>query len=117
MTSKHRRKADDGPRGDRASYREPQRIGDVLTDLLARRGYGQITSQEDCQAAWRVAVGDLAEFSLATVVKRGVLQVVVGNSVVMQELTFRKPELVARMASALPKHRIKDMRFKVGKIS
>lgn len=94
--------------------RDPQKIGEVLTDLLARRGYAQISAHEECQEAWQSVVGSMEKFSRATEVKRGVLQVVVSNSLVMQELTFRKPELIAAMAKALPTHKIKDVRFRVG---
>lgn len=97
--------------------RDPQKIGDVLTDLLARRGYAQIGAHEECQEAWSKAVGALDKFSRATEVKRGVLHIVVSNSVVMQELTFRKAELISYLAESLPKHKISDLRYKVGKIS
>lgn len=96
--------------------RGPQKIGDLLPDLLARRGYAQIAVHEECQQAWSHAVGELDQFSRATDVKRGVLQVVVSNSVVMQELTFRKSDLISVLAKALPQHKIKDLRFRLGKI-
>lgn len=105
----YRRKADDA--------RGPQKIGDLLPDLLARRGYAQIAVHEECQQAWSRAVGELDQVSRAIDVKRGVLQVVVSNSVVMQELTFRKSDLISTLAKALPKHKINDLRFRVGKIS
>ena len=97
--------------------RDPQKIGDVVSDLLARRGYAQVEAQEECNRAWDRVVGKLGKFSRATEVKRGVLQVIVTNSVVMQELTFRKPELIATMSAELPNHQIKDLRFRVGVIS
>ena len=96
--------------------RDPQKIGDVITDLLARRGYAQLAANEECRQAWRSAVGGLEAFSRAGEVKRGVLQVVVGNSVVMQELTFRKQELLEAVIEALPNHQITDIRFRVGAI-
>lgn len=98
-------------------HRDPQRIGDVITDLLARRGYTQLAASEECREAWRSAVGKLEAFSRAGEVKRGVLQVVVANSVVMQELTFRKKELLATIAAALPHHQVTDIRFRVGSIN
>jgi len=94
----------------------PQKIGDVLTDLMARRGYAQVKSNEDCHQAWQQVVGKLGKFTRAGDIKRGVLHVVVSNSVMMQELTFRKAEIVAAMDRALPQHQIRDLRFKVGKI-
>lgn len=101
----------------RPTTRDPQKIGDVVSDLLARRGYAQVAAQEECNRAWSTVVGKLGKFSKATEVKRGVLQVIVTNSVVMQELTFRKPELITTISSELPNHQIKDLRFRVGVIS
>ena len=97
--------------------RGPQKIRDVITDLMARRGYAQVEAHEECREAWQKVVGDLKRFSRATEVKRGVLYVMVSNSVVMQELTFRKQELVDAMATALPDHRISDIRFRVGAVN
>lgn len=96
--------------------RDPQKIGDVIADLMARRGYAQQEVQEECRLAWEEVAGTLAKFSRATDVKRGVLQVVVSNSVVMQEMTFRKQQLVEELQQALPEHSIKDLRFRIGSI-
>ena len=97
--------------------RDPQKVGDVITDLLARRGYAQLAANQECNEAWQAVVGKLKEMSRATEAKRGVLQVVVSNSVMMQELTFRKQELIPALAARLPNHQIKDLRFRVGSIS
>jgi len=44
------------------------------------------------------------------------LQVIVSNSVVMQELTIRKTELLTAIVAELPDYKIKDLRFRVGSI-
>lgn len=95
----------------------PKKIGDVLTDLLAQRGYAQVASQEELQQGWSNTVGNLKKFTRAVEVKRGTLHVIVSNSVVMQELTFRKQELVGLMAEALPDHKIKEIRYRVGSVT
>lgn len=97
--------------------RDPRKVGDVISDLMAQRGYAQLATNQECQDAWRTVVGKLQHLSRATEVKRGVLHVVVSNSVVMQELTFRKQELIPALDAALPNHQIKDLRFRVGSIS
>ena len=94
----------------------PQKIGDVLTNLLAQRGYAQIASQAALQQGWSKVVENLDKFSRVVEVKRGTLHVIVTNSVVMQELTFRKQDLVQAMSEALPDHKIKQIRFRVGSI-
>jgi hypothetical protein len=47
-------------------------------------------------------------------VRRGVVEVTVSNSAALQELTFRKAELIARISAALPEQNICDIRFRVG---
>lgn len=96
--------------------RGPRKLNNLLADLMAQRGYAQVAASEECNDAWGKVVGALKKFTRATEVKRGVLQVLVSNSVVMQELTFRKPELLTAMNEALPTHKIKDLRFRVGSI-
>ena len=96
--------------------RGPRKLSNILADLMAQRGYAQIAANEECNEAWKKVVGSLEKFTRAVDVKRGILHVLVSNSVVMQELTFRKPELVTAMKSALPDHNIKDLRFRVGSI-
>ena len=109
---KHREQAKKDARKDRG----PQKLSNVLAQLMAQRGYAQIGANEECKETWKSVVGKLEKFSRATEVKRGVLYVIVSNSVVMQELTFRKSELVAAMADALPNYKIKDLRFRIGSI-
>lgn len=109
---KHREQSQQNNRKDRG----PQKLGNVLAELMAQRGYAQIGADEECKEAWNAVVGKLDKFTRATEVKRGVLFVIVSNSVVMQELTFRKKELLTAMADALPNYKIKDLRFRIGSI-
>jgi len=97
-------------------HRDPQKIADVLTDLFAQRGYAQIDTADERQSAWTKIVGDLSKYTIAGELRRGVLQILVSNSVVMQELTFRKQGLLAELKRTLPKHKIKDVRFRLGKL-
>ncbi len=97
--------------------KDPRKIADVLTDLFAQRGYAQVKAADDCQEAWAHIVGDLKSVSHAGEVKRGVLQVMVSNSVIMQELTFRQEEVVTKLQRMLPQHRITSVRFRVGSVA
>ena len=38
----------------------PQRIGDILSELMAQRGLARMESGEELAAAWREAVGEFA---------------------------------------------------------
>lgn len=97
--------------------RGPQRIAEVVSSLLARRGYAQVKSTAECSAAWQHAAGkELGQHSRAGSVKRGVLEVTVRNSAVLQELTFRKKQLLKRLTELAPERKIRELRFRVGAI-
>jgi predicted nucleic acid-binding Zn ribbon protein len=99
------------------SFGKPQRIGDVLAELMARRGYAREQSFERYAEVWRQVAGEmLAASSRATQVRRGVLEVLVSNSTMIQEIAFQKSELVKRLAAALPEENIRDLRLRVGPV-
>lgn len=98
-------------RGRVKHMREP------ISQLFARNGYAQATTSADIAGAWHDAVGEtMASQSRVGKVRRGVLEVVVANSAVSQELTFRKVELAAELARRLPDHKIKSIRFRTGNV-
>lgn len=85
---------------------------------MARRGYARIQSGGACGEAWREAVGpQMAQFTRATQVRRGVLEVFVGNSTMVQELGFQKVALIKRLAELLPDENIRDLKLRVGPIT
>jgi predicted nucleic acid-binding Zn ribbon protein len=104
--------------GSRQRYRRgPKRIQHVVNELIARRGYASFLAPSECLAAWDQAAGDrLAPHTRPGNVRRGVLQVFVRNSAVMQELTFRKRELIRRLRQRAPDQKIRDLRFRVGPV-
>ena len=96
----------------------PKPIADVLAELLARRGYARVQSAAVCADAWRTAAGDtLAPFTRAGAVRRGVLEVIVGNSALVQEMSFQKKRLLSRLAELLPEEKIRDLKFRVGPLT
>jgi predicted nucleic acid-binding Zn ribbon protein len=93
----------------------PKVMGDVMCQLLARRGYAQVQTAASCESAWRTAVGDkLAADTRPGNVKRGVLEVLVGNSSVLVELAFLKTKVIKQLAQLVPEQKIRDVRFRVG---
>ena len=97
--------------------RGPEPIGDILAQLMARRGFAATRAAAACEKAWREAAGELAaRYSRAGAVRRGKLEVTVANSTLVQELSFQKPVLLKTLTALLPDHRIKDIRFRVGPI-
>ncbi len=97
--------------------RGPKAIGDVLSELMARRGYARVQSAAAYDAAWREAAGPLAaKYSRVGLLRRGTLEVVVANSTLVQELAFQKAELLKSLAELLPREGIEGLRFRVGNV-
>ncbi len=95
----------------------PQHIVAVLADLMARRGFARLTSAAEFEAAWRQVAGDLAaQYTRVGLLRRGKLEITVAHSVVLQELAFRKRELLESLARVLGHDQIKDLRFRLGAI-
>ena len=90
---------------------------DLLSQLLAKRGYAQVQTANVCAGAWREAVGTkLAGQTRPGHVRRGVLEVLVSNSAVLQELAFAKVKAVKALVRLIPEQQIRDIRFRVGQI-
>ena len=101
----------------RRSRPGPKKMADVLSSLLASRGYAQQQDTQRRQEVWRdVAGAKFAKQSCAGNIRRGVLEVIVSNSAVLQELTFQKKKLVRRLSEVAPEQQIRDLRFRVGAI-
>lgn len=97
--------------------RRPKKISDVLAQLITARGYGRIQADANFAAAWQVAVGPvLAKYTHPGRLRRGVLEVTIANSMTVQELTFQKQQVLAKLQTELPDARIRDLRFRIGSI-
>ncbi len=95
--------------------RGPESIGNVLAELMARRGFARLQSAAALEAAWREAAGELlGRHSRVVGVRRGKLEVIVAHSALLQELTFQKAAILKALTQALPDEPIKDLRFRVG---
>jgi predicted nucleic acid-binding Zn ribbon protein len=90
----------------------------VLAQLITARGYGRIQADADFTAAWQKAVGEtLAQYTVPGRLKRGVLEVTVSNSIVIQELTFQKQTILAALHEQCPDAKIRDVKFRIGAIN
>jgi predicted nucleic acid-binding Zn ribbon protein len=95
--------------------RGPQTIGNVLSELMSRRGYARVQSAAAYDGAWREAAGALvAKYTRVGLLRRGTLEVVVANSTLVQELGFQKRTLLNKLAALLPDEGIENLRFRVG---
>jgi predicted nucleic acid-binding Zn ribbon protein len=95
----------------------PKKMADVLSGLMSRKGYARVLSVSAFDAAWQQAAGErLSGHSRPGVVKRGVLEVLVRSSAVLQELTFAKTKIMKQLVELCPNERIRDLKFKIAAI-
>ncbi len=89
----------------------------MLAQLITARGYGRVQATADFSDAWKQAAGEtFAAYAQPGRVKRGVLEVFVTNSIVIQELTFQKTQILAALREHSPDAKIRDLKFRIGTI-
>ena len=88
-----------------------------MADILARKGLGRHEATIELDKVWaKIIEKPLAEITRCGRIRRQQLEVVVENSTAMQELTFRKQELIELLNREIPQQKLKDIRFRVGTI-
>lgn len=96
---------------------EPRHISEVVAEILARTGLGGSRSAQELQAAWAEIVGPpLDGLSRVSRLFRGKLEVVVAHSAAVQELTFRKRQILQELQRRWPDKSIRDLKFRVGQL-
>ena len=95
-----------------------RKLSDVLAEVIHRRGYARVLGNQSVRDAWTRAVGEnLANRTEVGNVRRGMLQVTVANSVVMQELTFQKSIILSTLKELAPHAKIRNVRFRIGAVA
>ena len=98
--------------------RGPQPIGEVIADIIARRGLAREVASRQRDEAWQEIMGeDLAAETRLGPVRRGRLDVIVIDSALAHELTFQKEEIIAKIEQRLPELGVTSLRFRVGSIA
>lgn len=97
--------------------RRPKRIDNVIAQVVQQRGYAQVRAAGQRDQAWETAAGEVAAVTRVGTLRRGTLEIHVANSLQIQELTFRKEELITKLQTALPNAGIKQLKFRVGKVN
>lgn len=101
----------------RIGFRVPRHVREVMSRHLSQRGYAQIQAVAELQRFWRSVVGpQWAQDSRPGTLRRGVLEVLVRNSTILQELTFRKRELLQQLAENEQGVEFKNLKFRIGEI-
>jgi len=94
----------------------PQAMKDVMSSLLAKRGYAQTQVAGDLKRVWQEAAGPtFAKHTRPGNIRRGVLEVFVRSSTVMQQLAFQKKSILKKLQKAADLQ-IKDLKFRIGEI-
>ncbi len=96
--------------------RGPERIGEILSRLFTARGWGRRQGRLRLEEAWNEAAGaETAKHTRVGGLRRGVLEVEVDNSVLLQELAhYHKRRLLEQLRGRLPELTLADLRFRVG---
>jgi predicted nucleic acid-binding Zn ribbon protein len=94
--------------------RGPENLADILGRLFTSRGWGRKNDRLRLESAWAAAAGaELLKDTQVLAIKRGVLEVAVRNSVLIQELTqFHKRGLLTRLRTAMPGVTLSDLKFR-----
>ena len=96
-----------------ASRGGPQKVGQVVSELMTQSGFARAHATA-MEKVWREAVGDeAARWTRPGKIRRGVLEVAVANSTMVQELVFQKAELLTSIRRLWPDTPIRDLRFRV----
>jgi predicted nucleic acid-binding Zn ribbon protein len=101
-----------------ASRRGPRPLSEILGDLFTVRGYGRLLARQELDNAWNAAVGEpYCRQTRLGEVRRGVLNVTVAHSTLLEELVaFRKLALLEALRAGAPAMTIHDIRFRVGPV-
>ncbi len=96
----------------------PEPLGEILSRLFTARGWGRQQGRLQLEQAWREVVGaQHAAHTRPGALRRGVLEVIVDNAVLLQELAhFHKRRLLEQLRRRLPNTPLTDLRFCAGVI-
>ena len=94
------------------SSRQPERIGKILTRIMARRGFQRQIAQDLLETVWTETVGKtLAAQTRLGTLRRGTLELFVRHKILEQELSFRQVELVQALNAAIGENKIKRLKY------
>src|SRR5262245_3333204 len=96
--------------------RGPERLDEILSRLFTARGWGRRQGRLHLERAWADVAGEqFAPHTRVGALRRGVLEVVVGNGVLLQELAhYHRRRLLEQLRARLPGTTLTDLRFRAG---
>ncbi len=97
--------------------RQAKTMRTLLSDVLARHGYAQMRGADRIRNLFKQAVGpQLARACRVGRITKGVLQIVVRDSVVLQELSLQRDKILRTIGQEAPEVNIAGLRFRIGAI-
>jgi hypothetical protein len=96
----------------------PEPLAEILSRLFAARGWGRKQERLKLERAWADAAGpEAARLTRVAGLRRGVLEIEVGNAVLLQELAhFHKRRLLDQLRRSLAPLTVKELRFRTAVI-
>jgi hypothetical protein len=96
----------------------PELLSEVLSRLFLTRGWANTQQRLQLEQAWKQTVGEaVAQQTALGSFRRGVLEVIVGNTVLLQEISgFQQRTYLDGLARILGGPLVKELRLRVGKI-
>ena len=94
---------------------DPKTIGEVLSELFARRGYGRVMGDQQLRQAWQAVAGELlSRKTRVRNLRNGTLEVGVASSALLSQLvSFQRLELLEALQTHHPHLKIRDLKFKL----
>jgi hypothetical protein len=93
---------------------QAQSIKALVNRLVSERGYAAVQGGEAIREAWDQVVGrEIAGQTKPGNLRAGVLHIHVADSLTLQELHFRKKQILQRLQSVNKELRISDLKFKL----
>ena len=97
--------------------RGPESIQDILGRVFTLHKIGRRNERLTLERTWAEIAGPYAEQTRVNSFNRGVLEIVVANSVILQELTqFHKKKLLQQLKGKISSGPLTDLRFRVGEV-
>jgi hypothetical protein len=92
----------------------PQPLSALIPELIAYRGYGQNLAREEREEAWQaILCGEFPDRTSCGRFSRGVLEILVQDSIIVQELSMRKTELLRELQQRLNRQHVQELRFRI----
>lgn len=99
----------------RVYRRRAKPIGELLNHLIIRCGIAAEKSQDELNNRWQLAVGPAyAGQTRVGKLRRGILEIWVLHSSLLQELVFAKDDYLQQLNQTPNTTKIRDLRFRIG---